>query len=383
MFQMIREFSNRVDRLRKAMEREKLDAILLMSPRNIFYVSGHLPMAERFPTAILVPHSGQLCMILPQIELERSQKSSLVKDVRPYAQYSSSAENTMKGPLGSEGFMAEVQSMIQNYSLSNSTIGLEFSYVSVSTFETLRRRLDKTGFKDASEILLATRSVKDYEEIETLRDSLEISEKGIRTAIELIQPGITEIEVAAEVERIMRKSGSKRTGFDSVIASGPRNGRELASAKQKRIDTGELVAINVSAIRNEYYSDVARTIYTGKPGEKHKKFFELTKKALSKMIEQITPGTTSSEIIGSFTHFLRTLSLGDNTLSISGNGIGLELCEYPRIFRDEVHLVKPSMVICVRVGSSIREIGGIRIGETILVTDEGKEVLNKLPIDTI
>jgi len=380
---MIREFSNRVDRLRKVMEREELDALLLMNPRNVFYVSGFLSMGEKLLVALLLPHSGELCMILPAIELERSRESSWVKDIRSYTQYSTSRKSITERPPGSEGFMTEVQSLIGNYNLSASTIGMEFSHVTVSTFEMLRRRLDKTGFKDVSGILLETRSVKDYEETEMLRNSLEISERGIRTAIELIQPGITELEVAAEVERTMRKAGSKRTAFDSVIASGLRSGQKLTSAKQKRIEANELVVINVSAIHNEYCSDVARTIYTGKPGEKLKKFFELSKKALSKAIEQITPGTTSNEIVSSVRHFLRTLSLEENTMDISGSGIGLELYEYPRIFEDEVRVIKPGMVICVKVESSIHEVGGVRIGETILVTDEGKEILNKLPVDTI
>jgi Xaa-Pro aminopeptidase len=247
----------------------------------------------------------------------------------------------------------------------------------------LRRRLDKTGFKDSSGILLETRSVKDYEETEKLRESLEISEKGIRTAIELIQPGITEIEVAAEVERTMRRSGSKKTAFDTVIASGLRSGQKLTSAHQKRIEAGELVVMNVSAIRNEYCSDVARTIYTGKPGEKHKKFFELSKNVLAKAIDQITPGATSTTIANSISHYLGTLVAGETTLDIQAYGIGLEPQEYPRIFEDEVHLIKPSMIICAKVGCSIPEVGGLRMAETVLVTDDGKEVLNKLPIDTI
>nr|MDO8100701.1 Xaa-Pro peptidase family protein [Candidatus Njordarchaeota archaeon] len=380
---MIREFSNRVDKLRKVMEREELDALLLMNPRNVFYISGFPPMAEQLLVALLVPRSGEPCMILPALELERSAGLSWVKDVRSYAQYSTSSKNTDERPPRSESFMTEVQSLIQDRNLSASTIGMEFSHVTVSTFEMLRRRLDKTGFKDVSGILLETRSVKDYEETEMLRDSLEIGERGIRTAIELIQPGITELEVAAEVERTMRKAGSKRTAFDSVIASGQRSGQKLASAKQKRIDADELVVINVSTIHNEYCSDVARTIYTGKPEEKLKKFFELSKKTLLKTIEQITPGTTSSEIVSSVKHFLRTLSVGENTVDISGYGIGLELYEYPRIFEDEIRLIKPGMVICVKVESSIRQVGGLRMGETILVTDEGKEILNKLPVDTI
>jgi Xaa-Pro dipeptidase len=381
--QMIREFSNRVDRLRKVMEREELDALLLMNPRNVFYVSGFMPVTKRLPVAVLVTHDGEPCLVLPTMETESSRESSWVRDIIPYGPHSPSNRNTEgRSPeLGS--FLAEIQNLVQNRSLSSSTIGVEFSHVTVSTFEMLRRCLDKAGFKDASGILLEARSVKDYEETEVLRDSLEISERGIRTAIELIQPGITELEVAAEVERTMRKAGSKRTAFDTVIASGPRSGEKLASARQKRIDADELVVINVSGIHGEYYSDVARTIYTGKPGEKHKKSFELTRKALSKTLEQITPGTTSGEIEGSMRHYLRTLSVGENAIDVSAYGVGLELCEYPRIFQDEVHLIKPGMVICAKVGSSIREVGGLRLGETILITDDGKEVLNKLPVDTI
>jgi Xaa-Pro dipeptidase len=365
------------------MEREELDALLLMNPRNVFYVSGFPPMREQLPATILVPHDGEPCLVLPAMEIERSRESSWVKDIRSYSQHSPSSRNTMGRSPELENFMTEIQNIVQNHNLSSSTIGIEFSHVTVSTFEMLRRWLDKAGFKDVSGILLEARSVKDYEETEMLRETLEISERGIRTAIELIQPGVTELEVAAEVERTMRKAGSKRTAFDTVIASGRRSGQKLPSARQKRIDADELVVINVSSIHGEYYSDVARTIYTGKPGESHRKSFDLSKKTLSKTIELISPGTTSGEIEGSMRHFLRTLSVGENTIDISAYGIGLELHEYPRIFQDEVHLIKPGMVICTKVDSSIREVGELRIGETILITDDSKEVLNKLPVDTI
>lgn len=261
-------------------------------------------------------------------------------------------------------------------------MGTEFSYVTVNMFEILKGGLEKTGFKDASQDLLEIRSVKDLEEVEILRDSLEISERGIRAAIELVQPGMTEVEVAAEVERIMRKAGSNRTAFESVIASGLRSGHKLASAKQKRINTNEFVVLNVSAIYNGYCSDVARTIYTGKPGEKHKKVFEVSKKALAKAIEEIKPGTTSDDVTASVRAFLKSTPVED-IIGISGHGIGLELYEYPRISEDEVHLIKPGMVICVKVETSILEVGGLRMEETVVVTEDGLEVLNKLPLETV
>jgi Xaa-Pro aminopeptidase len=379
---MIHEFPARIEKLRKMMERRELNALLLMNPSNIYYISGFSSLMGEVPLTLLVPYDGEPSLILPSLEAERSRESSWIKSIKHYASNSSESEEGTSKLLGSKGLTAEIQSLIQANNLSSATIGIEFSHVSVSTFEKLRTRLDKTGFKDVSEDLLEIRSVKDYGEVETLRDSLEIAERGIRTAIELIQPGVTELEVAAEVERTMRKAGSSRTAFDSMIASGLRSGQKLTSAKQRKIDANEFVAIDISAIYNEYCSDVARTIYTGKPSEKHKKAFELSKRALAKTIEQIRPSTTSNEVVTSIRGFLKSFSTEGN-INVAGHGIGLELYEWPRMFEDEVHLIKPGMVICLKVETPVKETGGIKLEETVLVTDDAQEVLNRLPVETI
>jgi Xaa-Pro aminopeptidase len=381
-FMMIREFPARIDKLRKVMERKGLNALLLMNPGNVYYVSGFSPMMGAVPATLLVPYDGEPSLILPSLEVERSRGSSWIKSIKYYAANSSESEVGAGKPVGSKGLAAEIKSLVQASNLSSANIGIEFSHLSVSTFEILRSHLEKTGFKDVSEDLLDIRSVKDYEEVETLRDSLEITERGIRTAIELIQPGVTELEVAAEVERTMRKAGSKRTAFDSMIASGLRSGQKVTSAKERKIDSDEFVAIDVSAIYNEYCSDVARTIYTGKPTERHKKAFELSKKALTKAIEQIRPGATSSDIVASIKSFLKNLP-AESSIDVTGHGIGLELYEWPRIFENEVRLIKPGMVICVKVQNLMRDIGGIKLEETVLVNDFAQEVLNRLPVETI
>jgi Xaa-Pro dipeptidase len=379
---MIREFPSRIEKLHKVMERKELGALLLANPLNVYYVSGFSPMNGQLPVLVLVPYDGEPCIILPSVELDRVRETSWITKIKSYSSYSSAPRDNAEKSFGSKAFMAEVKNLVESSSLSSATIGIEFSQVTVSSFEALKANLEKTGFKDISDDILEIRSVKDYEEVETLRDSLEISERGIRTAIELIQPGITELEVAAEVERTMRKAGSRRTAFDSVIASGPRSGYKLASAKQMKIDLNEFVAIDVSAIYSEYCSEVARTIYTGKPGEKHRNVFELSKRTLNKAIEQIRPGITSEEIVVPVKSFAKNL-LAEGNIEVSGHGIGLNLYEYPKITEDEIRLIKPGMVICVKVETSIRDVGGLRIEETVLVTDDGQEVLNKLPIETV
>jgi Xaa-Pro aminopeptidase len=339
-------------------------------------------MNGKLPVSILLPFRGEPSIILPSVELDRVRETSWINRAKTYSPYSSASRGSAEKSFGLGAFVAELKNLIETSSLTSATIGIEFSQITVSSFEALKANLEKTGFKDVSDDILDVRSVKDYEEVETIRDSLEISERGIRTAIELVQPGITELEVAAEVERTMRKAGSRRTGFDTVIASGPKGANKLASSRQKKIEVNEFVAIDLSAIYNEYCSEVARTIYTGKPGEEERKIFELSKKTLTKAVEQIRPGITSEEIVIPVKSFVKSLPT-EGTIEISGHGIGLDLVEYPRILEGEVRLIKPGMVLCIKVETSIRNIGGLRIEETVLVTDDGQEVLNKLPIETV
>jgi Xaa-Pro aminopeptidase len=339
-------------------------------------------MNGKLPVSILLPFRGEPSIILPSVELDRVRETSWINKAKTYSPYSSTSRGSTEKSFGLGAFVAELKTLIETSSLASATIGIEFSQITVSSFEALKANLEKTGFKDVSDDILDVRSVKDYEEVETMRDSLEISERGIRTAIELVQPGITELEVAAEVERTMRKAGSRRTAFDTVIASGPKGANKLASSRQKKIEVNEFVAIDLSAIYNEYCSEVARTIYTGKPGEEERKIFELSKKTLAKAVEQIRPGITSEEIVIPVKSFVKSLPT-EGTVEISGHGIGLDLVEYPRILEGEVRLIKPGMVLCIKVETSIRNIGGLRIEETVLVTDDGQEVLNKLPIETV
>ncbi len=368
----------RLNRVKRTMTREEVDGFLLFNPFNIRYLTGHKPTEGLGPSALILTKDGAPWLIVPQLDLELA-KSSWIKNIRPYQ--SNPLPSSATESVALENCIKEV---VESLNLTSRIIGVELDFVTARWFEKLKHLFPEAGFKDISSILIELRMAKDEAEIEHLKASLKIAECGVRTAIEVIQPGITEIEVAAEVEHTLRKAGATGTGYPTVIASGPNTRCPYARASNREIRDSEFVVIAISAVYQEYCSDVARTVITRKPNKSQKHLFECARSSLEVAIEQLTPGISCRDIALLVYSVAEEQGYAENLFGTMGHSIGLQPREQPLFNFDNDTPIIPGQVFCIETGLHRPKLGGVYLCDMIVhQKDETFTLLNEVPLTTV
>ncbi|MFX1562363.1 MAG: M24 family metallopeptidase [Promethearchaeota archaeon] len=366
----------RLDRGQRIMKREEINGIILFDKPNIRYLTGYKPLMTCGESAAVIGQDGEPCLIVPEGEFSLAKARSWISNVRPYG---------IKNGTGKLPTLANlIKETIENLSLSSSLIGIELNFVSARRFEELKRQFPDAGFKDVSMTIAELRMIKDEAEIERLTTAIQIAEHGVRTAIEIIQPGITEVEVATEVERTLRKAGANQTGYPTVIASDPRAGCSYAPASQREIGADEFIVIALSAVFDDYCSNITRTVMTGKPNEAKRKLFECARDGLQATRSKLIPGIQARDIAQTIYNVAKEREFESYSPDTMGNSIGLQPIEPPIFSINSEAPILPGMVFCIESNLFHPELGGIRLCDTIVHQKDGSyKVLNQVPLDTV
>jgi Xaa-Pro aminopeptidase len=366
----------RSDRAQRLMTREEINGILLFDPFNIRYFTGYKPEGLLGSSVAVLVRNADPLLIVPQGECELAKTKAWFRHVQPYQPQTVGGVQT--------ALLESIKTAIEQSELRSIDIGIELNFVSARRFEELKRILPDAGFKNLSWSISELRMVKDEAEIEKIKAAFQIAENGLRAAIEFIRPGISEIEVAAEVERTLRKAGATNTGYPTVIASGPRAGYPFAPASRREIGSAEFVVISVSAINEDYCSNITRSVLTGKPTRKQQALFKCARDSVAKAQNILTPGIMVRDIalcirrITDDSGYLRYL---DSQL---GGGLGLQPFEPPRISPINETSIIPGMVFTIEAGFNVPEVGCVRLGNTVVNQKEGEyAILNQVPLETI
>jgi Xaa-Pro aminopeptidase len=229
-----------------------------------------------------------------------------------------------------------------------------------------------------NDLIWRLRTVKDEDEIQLMRKAGKITSIGMRAAYDTVKPGVTEIEVAAEIEYAMRREGGWGTSFDTIVASGMRSAYPHGGCADRKIGRGDLVVVDIGAVYKYYCSDMTRTLVAGKPSERQEKMYEVVMtaqerahqaikaKARAEQIDEIARKTIQDAGHVPYDHGL-------------GHGVGLEVHEPPRLAANSKDRLVVGNVVTNEPGIYIPNFGGIRIEDTVLVREGEAEKLTKGP----
>ena len=202
--------------------------------------------------------------------------------------------------------------------------------------------------------------------------------------LNVIRPNVREIEVAAELEYFMRRFGSERTAFDTIVASGIRGSLPHGVATDKKICAGEFVTLDFGATFDGYRSDITRTVAVGKISVEQRKMYEAVFDAQAFGLEVITAGKSGKDVDAAVRERLTAAGYGKNFVHGLGHGVGLEIHEEPRLSRlSKCEQLLPGMIVTDEPGVYVENFGGVRIEDTVLVTDGRAEPLTHSPKNLI
>jgi Xaa-Pro aminopeptidase len=219
------------------------------------------------------------------------------------------------------------------------------------------------------------RAVKDATEIERIRDAARLGSQVMEEAIRLIRPGVTELDIAAEIGYRMRRKGASGESFEAIVAAGPRSALPHARPTARQIGKNELVVLDLGAILRRYCSDLTRTVHVGKASSRVRGWYHAVLDAQTAARDALKSGVTCGAIDAAARNVLHRKGLGRYFVHSTGHGIGLEIHEDPRIARDQKTLLETGNVVTLEPGVYVEGVGGIRIEDDAVVTPHGAEIL--------
>jgi Xaa-Pro aminopeptidase len=278
-----------------------------------------------------------------------------------------------------KGLEKEIPNIVDR--MNTRRLGFESVRLSCLHYRNIRKELDEHQHADiqlaASENIVENfRVIKEEFEIQALKDALMMAEEVFYELIENLTPGMTEKEVAWEMEKRMREMGADALSFPTIVASGPNSALPHAIPTSRKIRGVEPLLFDWGVKLNGYCSDISRTVHLGRPDAIFEKVFKTVYDAQQKAIEAIKPGMTGKEVDLVARSFIDSTEFKGKFSHGLGHGTGLAVHEAPRLSPLKEDLLEPGMVFTVEPGIYIPEWGGVRLENMVVVRDEGAEVLN-------
>lgn len=366
----ISEFEHRLAKVREQMKLRELDVLLVSTPENIFYLSGYQTPGYYCTQCLVVPLQGDPIHLTRGTEETNARMLSWLTRTNSYMDHERPVD-LFAQTLKDDGF-------------ARARIGLEKVswFLSVTDFECLQSLLPDATLIDGSMTVEACRVIKSEPEITCIREAARLSEIGMSAGLSSICEGVTEDEVAAEVQSAVTRNGSEYPGLPVFIASGIRTSLAHATWAGRTIVSGDPVTLEISGTVKRYSAALMRIAVVGEPNAQLQRMADVSCRALENMMAAIRPGRVIEEVwqvwadtlmeAGFEGRFKRTgYSIGVNFPPDWGEGYIVSLR------RGEKRRLEANMVFHIPSLVKVFGVADAGMSETVLVTENGCEILTR------
>lgn len=261
-------------------------------------------------------------------------------------------------------------------------LGIEGHIMSVSTYKMLNEGLPNLELVSLEGTVEKLRQIKDQSEIEALRRACEISVEALQKTVTFIKPGIREIELTARLEYNLKVCGAENLSFDTIVLSGSRTSLLHGKPGEKKLEKGEFVLFDFGALYNGYHADISRTFILGEPDEEQRELYQVVQQAQMSALKSIKPAISATVPDEKVRKAIPEKYLPFYYPGM-GHGVGLDIHEEPFIRQGTVSRIEKNMVLTIEPGIYIPGKHGIRIEDTVVVTDNSFELLTVYPREMI
>jgi len=346
----------RLKKVLSVMASEKVEGILLKDENTIRYITGFSG-----DSSLLYLDSKQAVLITDgrYTEQARLEMSNMFKALE-YKAVDSKSIWRAAVELARD---AEVHSL-----------GFDGSWYSYAEFSVLQELAEDIKLQSID--LSGIRMVKDKQELELLKQAAWIADDAFMQLLGDIKPGCTERELAARLEYYMRERGSEKVSFDTIVASGERGALPHGMASDKVIEGGELVTFDFGAVYKGYHSDITRTVMVGMATGWQREIYAVVEAAQRRGVKEAKIGMTGKELDAIVRKAIADCGYGEYFVHGLGHGVGLEIHEMPNINKRGETVLENGMIFTIEPGIYIPGKGGVRIEDTVVLTEEGAVPLN-------
>jgi Xaa-Pro aminopeptidase len=345
--------SPRLSSLRKVIKSAKLDGMLVSSVHNVTYLSGF---------------SGDDSLALVTMDAQ-----DIITDFR----YVEQVEQECRGwgvVYLKKDLWSAVGAVVKKRRIKR--LGFETAHLSHRGYAKLQAAIGGVKLTALENEIEKLRQIKDAQEVEAIETAIRTQETAFAEVRKWVRPGMTEKEVAGELDCRMRRHGAEASAFETIAAAGPRGSLPHARPTERVIRKRDALLVDWGARRFLYNSDLTRVLHFGTVHRRFEKVYEIVRQAQERGLAAIRPGATFSEVDGAARGFIRDQGYGEQFGHSLGHGVGLQIHERPTVRGDNQETLRPGMVFTVEPGIYIPGWGGVRIEDMVLVTDRGARVLS-------
>ena len=362
----------RWEKLADHLRKNRIDHVLLSSNGSLRYFTGYTPPVDSGPSpfapvigVFLWVHGEGPTLYLADMESQ--------EDVYPDLERETFRSYTVDKPLGA---VADLTSKLLRglKHLRGDTVGIEAEELPAAVLQALAMEYPNLEFRDIRPLLTQLWRIKDSEEIKTTREALALCDVGQELAKKLACPGISELELFAEIRKGMEAKAGRRVPLVADFVSGPRTGSVGGPPRGRVLEAGDLLLVDLVPQFKGYWGDSCNTIAVGEPSGECKKLFQGVKEALADGIEQIRPALQACALDSLVRQKIERL--GGGYPHHTGHGLGPAWHEEPRIVPGNSMPLEPGMVIALEPGIYFEGRWGLRLESVVLVTETGAEVFS-------
>lgn len=353
---MIKELQNKIK------NSKTIDGALIISPENRRYLTG-------FSSS-----DGFL--------LVSDKRAVFITDSR----YIESAQNTVKDCevilQGSK--ISQIYELFAEMGVHKA--GIEAGRMTVSNLSQFQDalysiKIDFSGELDS--IINSLRMIKSDDEIKNIKAAQKIAEEALQNIFSFIKPGVTEKEIALELDFYMLSNGADALSFETIAVSGANSSMPHGVPTEKKIENGDFVTMDFGAVVNGYHSDMTRTVAVGFVTEKQKEVYETVLKAQNTALSFLKSGVSCRSADKSARDVIEKAGYGEYFGHSTGHGVGIEIHELPNLSPNSEMLLQKGNIVTVEPGIYLPGQFGVRIEDFAVITENGCENLTKAPKELI
>jgi Xaa-Pro aminopeptidase len=374
----------RLGALQARLAGDRLDALLVTQPANVFYLTGF-----RGTAGVVVLTPDGVCLITDSRYATVARAlvdASVGPTLLTFVQVESSYEETIGAVLADSGA---------------SRVGIETAHMTVARYDWLERALHGSGVTlcRTTGLVESLRQVKDSDELATMRDAGRRISRVMTEMRASLRAGQREREVAADIDWAIRAAGFEGPAFETIVAAGLNTALPHARPGDRRLAAGDLVLLDFGGTLDGYCVDLTRVASLGRPDPAALGWHDAVSEAHGAALAAVGPGVSATEVDTAARAVLERRGLGPAFGHGTGHGLGLEVHEAPRVGKRRRAVASPGipesnddledvrleagMVFTVEPGVYLPGQGGVRLEDDLVVTETGYELLTHVSLDLL
>ncbi len=337
------------------------EAVLLHKPSNMFYVSGY---------------TGEGLVLLT------AETKAIITDFR----YTEQAEKQAPGyrvAMTTKDCDHEQTALKLMREQQVAKVYYEDDFITVKDFRKMEKVMEGLAFVPVDGVPEKLREIKDAAEIDALARACKITNEAFSYIVGVIREGMTEREIARELENYMLTHGAQATAFNTIVASGENGSLPHAIPGERKVRKGDMITMDFGAKVDGYCADMTRTVALGEPGEKMRHVYGVVFEAQRMAQEALAAGKVCREIDAVARDYIASQGFGDHFGHGLGHAVGIDIHESPRLSMLCTDLTRENQVLTVEPGVYLPGVGGVRIENSCVVTADGCYSLTTAPKELI